>query len=47
MSYMKLVDRDWGGNDVKDHLEGLKHIEKDPRSIPNVERLSDDLTAAS
>jgi len=31
MKYMKLVDRDWGGNDVKDHLEGLKHIEKDPR----------------
>src|SRR2546429_6407526 len=31
MRYMKLVDRDWGGNDVKDHLEGLKHIEKDPR----------------
>jgi dipeptidyl aminopeptidase/acylaminoacyl peptidase len=31
MKYMKLVDRDWGGNDVKDHLEGLKHMEKDAR----------------
>ncbi len=31
MKYMKLVDRDWGGNDVKDHLEGLKHLEQDPR----------------
>ena len=31
MRYMKLVDRDWGGNDVKDHLEGLKHLEKDAR----------------
>ena len=31
MKYMKLVDRDWGGNDVKDHLEGLKHLEKDSR----------------
>jgi esterase/lipase len=31
MRYMKLVDRDWGGNDVKDHLEGLKHLEKDGR----------------
>jgi len=31
MSYMKLVDRDWGGNDVKDHLEGLKRLEKDSR----------------
>lgn len=31
MKYMKLVDRDWGGNDVKDHLEGLKRLEKDPR----------------
>ncbi len=31
MKYMKLVDRDWGGDDVKDHLEGLKHLEKDPR----------------
>ncbi len=31
MKFMKLVDRDWGGNDVKDHLEGLKHLEKDAR----------------
>ena len=31
MKYMKLVDRDWGGNDVKDHLEGLKRLEKDSR----------------
>ena len=31
MKYMKLVDRDWGGNDVKDHIEGLKQLEKDPR----------------
>ncbi len=31
MKYMKYVDRDWGGDDVKDHLEGLKRIEKDPR----------------
>ena len=29
--YMKYVDRDWGGDDVKDHLEGLKRLEKDPR----------------
>ncbi len=31
MRYMKYVDRDWGGDDVKDHLEGLKCLEKDPR----------------
>ena len=31
MRYMKYVDRDWGGDDVKDHLEGLKHLEKNPR----------------
>ncbi len=31
MRYMKYVDRDWGGDDVKDHIEGLKHLEKDPR----------------
>ena len=35
MRYMKLVDRDWGGNDVKDHLEGLKHLEKDARIDSN------------
>ncbi len=31
MRYMKYVDRDWGGADVKDHLEGLRLLEKDPR----------------
>ncbi len=31
MRYMKYVDRDWGGDDVKDHIEGLKLLEKDPR----------------
>jgi len=31
LSYMKLVDHDWGGNDMRDHLEGLKMLEKDPR----------------
>jgi dipeptidyl aminopeptidase/acylaminoacyl peptidase len=31
LKYMKLVDRDWGGDDVKDHLEGLKKLEKDSR----------------
>ena len=30
-AYMKMVDRDWGGNDAKDHIEGLKHLEKDKR----------------
>ncbi|MFX1565987.1 MAG: prolyl oligopeptidase family serine peptidase [Promethearchaeota archaeon] len=30
-TYMKLVDHDWGGNDAKDHIEGLKHLETDPR----------------
>ncbi len=30
-SYMKLVDRDWGGDDAKDHIEGLKHLAKDRR----------------
>ncbi|MHA2407777.1 MAG: alpha/beta hydrolase family protein [Candidatus Ranarchaeia archaeon] len=29
--YMKMVDRDWGGNDMKDHVEGLKMLEKDSR----------------
>jgi len=28
---MKLVDHDWGGNDVRDHLERLKLLEKDSR----------------
>ena len=31
MRFMKYVDRDWGGDDVKDHVEGLKHLERDPR----------------
>lgn len=31
LKYMKLVDHDWGGDDVKDHLEGLKMLEKDSR----------------
>jgi esterase/lipase len=31
MSYMKWVDKDWGGKDVLDHIEGLKKLEKDPR----------------
>jgi acetyl esterase/lipase len=30
-SYMKLVDRDWGGDDAKDHIEGLRFLEKDKR----------------
>jgi dipeptidyl aminopeptidase/acylaminoacyl peptidase len=31
LKYMKQVDRDWGGKDVLDHVEGLKMLEKDPR----------------
>jgi pimeloyl-ACP methyl ester carboxylesterase len=31
LKYMKLVDHDWGGDDVKDHLEGLKILGRDPR----------------
>jgi len=31
LKYMKLVDHDWGGKDVLDHVEGLKALEKDPR----------------
>jgi pimeloyl-ACP methyl ester carboxylesterase len=30
-TYMKMVDHDWGGDDAKDHIEGLKHLEKDKR----------------
>jgi len=26
-----VVDKDWGGKDVLDHVEGLKRLEKDPR----------------
>ena len=29
-NYMKQVIKDWGGKDAKDHIEGLKHLEKDP-----------------
>src|SRR5438093_8862368 len=29
--YMKWVDKDWGGKDVLEHIEGLKRLEKDPR----------------
>lgn len=31
MKYMKWVDKDWGGKDVQDHVEGLKRLEKDSR----------------
>jgi esterase/lipase len=31
MKYTKWVDRDWGGKDVLDHIEGLKRLEKDSR----------------
>ncbi len=31
MRYMKYVDRDWGGDDVKDHVDGLEKLKKDPR----------------
>lgn len=31
LSYMKMVDHDWGGNDLKDQVEGLKMLEKDSR----------------
>jgi dipeptidyl aminopeptidase/acylaminoacyl peptidase len=31
MKYMKWVDKDWGGKDVLDHIEGLKLLEKDSR----------------
>ena len=31
LKYMKLVDHDWGGDDVKDHIEGLRILEKDLR----------------
>jgi esterase/lipase len=28
-SYMNQVNRDWGGKDLEDHLEGIKYLEKD------------------
>lgn len=31
LKFMKLVDCDWGGDDVKDHIEGLRILEKDSR----------------
>lgn len=31
LRYMKMVDHDWGGKDVLDHVEGLKILEKDAR----------------
>lgn len=31
LKFMKMVDRDWGGKDMQDHIEGLKMLEKDPR----------------
>lgn len=31
LKYMKYVDHDWGGDDIKDHIEGLKMLEKDSR----------------
>src|SRR5919109_752611 len=31
MKYMKWVDKDWGGKDVQDHVDGLKLLEKDLR----------------
>jgi len=29
--YMKMVDHDWGGKDMQDHIAGLKMLEQDPR----------------
>jgi esterase/lipase len=31
LHYMKMIDHDWGGKDVLDHVEGLKMMEKDAR----------------
>jgi len=31
LNFMKRVDRDWGGKDMLDHVEGLRMLEKDPR----------------
>jgi esterase/lipase len=31
LKFMKMVDRDWGGKDMQDQVEGLKMLEKDPR----------------
>ncbi len=31
IDYMSRVHKDWGGQDLKDHLSGLKHLEGDQR----------------
>lgn len=31
LKFMKMVDRDWGGKDMQDHIDGLKTLEKDQR----------------
>ncbi len=31
LEYTKKIERDWGGDDRKDHVEGIKALEKDPR----------------
>jgi len=31
LSYMRWVERDWGGKDMQDQVEGLKMLEKDSR----------------
>lgn len=31
LKFMKAVDHDWGGEDMKDQVEGLEMLEKDPR----------------
>jgi pimeloyl-ACP methyl ester carboxylesterase len=31
LKYMKMVDRDWGGKDRLDQIDGLKTLERDPR----------------
>ncbi|MCE7737295.1 MAG: prolyl oligopeptidase family serine peptidase [Candidatus Heimdallarchaeota archaeon] len=38
--YMAKVEKDWGGDDLKDHLEGLKVLEKDERIDSNNRFLS-------
>ncbi|MHA2102632.1 MAG: alpha/beta hydrolase family protein [Candidatus Hodarchaeales archaeon] len=36
-TYMNQVNRDWGGKDLKDHLEGLKSLEND-KNIDSTKR---------
>jgi len=31
LKFMKWVDHDWGGKDARDHVEGLRVLERDPR----------------